>query len=243
MNHNKPAKEKVYEGTTKVVYKGVEEYTLVQFFKDELQVGPDKVVTIAGKGVINNSISAHLMSRLEMIGVENHLIEKINMREQVIQLVDLFPIQVIISNVAAGRYVTDFGIEEGFVFDSPVIDFRMKNSKLNYPVLTESQLVNFGWAYEEEIKIIKEKALRICDFLTGLFSGINIRLVDARLEFGRVFNGEDFLMMLADEISPDTCRLWDIDTNEKLDFEGAMNDIDNAPKIYQEVAKRLGLNT
>lgn len=235
-------REKIFEGSNKIIYKGDEEFTLIQFFKDELQENHDSPTkTISGKGVINNTISEYIMRQLDNIAIDNHFIERLNMREQLIQMVDLIPVQVTVSNLAAGKISRNFGIEEGTVFEKPVIDFSIKNSKLGYPSVNEEQIIAFNWSDREELAKVKQLALRINDFLTGLFLGIGIRLVDIRMEFGRVFSADEMVIMLADEISPDTCRLWDIETNEKFGFEHALSDDDNPGKNYQEIAKRLKL--
>lgn len=233
----KQNKVKIYEGDTKIIYQGIEEFTLIQFFKDDLRISPEETIIISGKGVINNSISAYIMNCLDMVGIENHLIEKLNMREQLVQLVDTFPVKVIVTNIATDRYVRDFGIEEGYVFEKPMIDFRFKSSI--FPVVNETQIINFNWMMKEELDNLKKAALRINDFLVGFFAAIGIRLVDCSLEFGRVFNGEEFVIMLVDEISPDTCRLIDMNNNQKLDFEFASENPDKATTIYKEIAKRL----
>ena len=154
---------------------------------------------------------------------------------------DVFPIQLSISSLASGRYVIDFGMEEGFVFDSPIIDFRIKNTDLNYPVINEHQIDVFSWLNKKEISNLKKVAIRVHDFLTGVFAGVGIRLVDIKLEFGRVFNGEDYIIMLTDEISPDTCKLWDISSNEKLCYEIVETNPDHVMHAYQEVLKRLNI--
>ena len=230
-------REKIYKGSTKTLYQTDEDHALIMSFEDNLKYqDKEDGISISGKGVINNSISAHIMQHLDMIGIDNHLIKKSNMRQQLVQFVDVYPIQVHICSVACGRYVTDFGMENGFVFESPVVDFRVKNKELNYPVINESQIVSFGWLTKRELKELKITATRIYDFLSGLFAGVKIRLVDTKLEFGRVFTGEDFTTMLVDEISPDTCRLWDMDSNEKLCFEAKKEDI---IRTYREVLERL----
>jgi phosphoribosylaminoimidazole-succinocarboxamide synthase len=183
------------------------------------------------------------MQKLELIGVETHFIQKNNMRQQLIQFVDVYPVQIYVSSLASGRYVTDFGMEDGFVFDSPIIDFRVKNGDLNYPIINEHQIYSFSWLSEKEIKNLKKVAIRVHDFLTGLFAGIGIRLVDIKLEFGRVFNGEEYIIMLTDEISPDTCKLWDMYNNEKLCYEIAETNPDLIISAYQEVLKRLNIKT
>ncbi|KAJ6644986.1 Phosphoribosylaminoimidazole-succinocarboxamide synthase [Pseudolycoriella hygida] len=179
------------------------------------------------------------MSKLDMLGIDNHLIEKINMREQLIQSVDVFPIQTIVSSVACGRLVQDFSLEEGYVLDCPIIDFRVKGRELKYPIINEHQILNFGWLTNTELQEVKKKAIRIYDFLSGLFIGIGIRIVECILEFGRVFNGEEFIVMLADEISPDNCRLWHINNNEKLGIELMYVDQEKGIKSYQIITNLL----
>ena len=236
-------KEKIYTGASKTLYQADEDYALIMSFNDTLKLQDKSSVVISGKGVINNSISAFLMQKLELIGVETHFIQKNNMRQQLIQFVDVYPVQIYVSSLASGRYVTDFGMEDGFVFDSPIIDFRVKNGDLNYPIINEHQIYSFSWLSEKEIKNLKKVAIRVHDFLTGLFAGIGIRLVDIKLEFGRVFNGEEYIIILTDEISPDTCKLWDMYNNEKLCYEIAETNPDLVISAYQEVLKRLNIKT
>jgi phosphoribosylaminoimidazole-succinocarboxamide synthase len=236
-------KEKIYTGASKTLYQADEDYALIMSFNDTLKLQDKRSIVISGKGVINNSISAFLMQKLELIGVETHFIQKNNMRQQLIQFVDVYPVQIYVSSLASGRYVTDFGMEDGFVFDSPIIDFRVKNGDLNYPIINEHQIYSFSWLSEKEIKNLKKVAIRVHDFLTGLFAGIGIRLVDIKLEFGRVFNGEEYIIMLTDEISPDTCKLWDMYNNEKLCYEIAETNPDLVISAYQEVLKRLNIKT
>jgi phosphoribosylaminoimidazole-succinocarboxamide synthase len=236
-------KEKIYTGASKTLYQADEDYALIMSFNDTLKLQDKSSIVISGKGVINNSISAFLMQKLELIGVETHFIQKNNMRQQLIQFVDVYPVQIYVSSLASGRYVTDFGMEDGFVFDSPIIDFRVKNGDLNYPIINEHQIYSFSWLSKKEIKNLKKVAIRVHDFLTGLFAGIGIRLVDIKLEFGRVFNGEEYIIMLTDEISPDTCKLWDMYNNEKLCYEIAETNPDLIISAYQEVLKRLNIKT
>lgn len=231
--------KKIYKGTSKSLYSSDEEYTLIMSFDDGMRIEKDKIINFSGKGVINNSISSCLMQKLDMIGIETHLIKKNNMRQQSIQYVEAYPIQVRVSTIASGRYVKDFGMEDGFVFDSPMIDLCIKNKDLDYPIINESQIINFNWLNKKEISSIKNQAIRIHDFLSGLFSAVQIRLVDIKLEFGRVFNGDDFLIMLIDEISPDTCRLWDMETNEKMCYELAKDSPEKIIPAYQEVLRRI----
>ena len=234
-------KEKIYTGSSKTLYQSDEDYALIMSFNDTLKLQDKSSIVISGKGVTNNSISAFLMQKLDLIGVETHFIQKNNMRQQLIQFVDVFPVQLHVSSLASGRYVTDFGMEDGFVFDSPIIDFRVKNGDLGYPIINEHQIYSFSWLSNKEIADLKKVAIRVHDFLTGFFAGIGIRLVDIKLEFGRVFNGEDYMIMLTDEISPDTCKLWDMHNNEKLSHEIAEINPDLVINAYQEVLRRLNI--
>jgi phosphoribosylaminoimidazole-succinocarboxamide synthase len=236
-------RNKLYQGSSKTLYQVDEDFTLIMAFNDSHRLENGDVINIAGKGVINNNISAFLMNRLEMIGIENHLMEKVNMREQLIQFADILPFKLSISTVACGRYVTEFGIEEGYVFDGPIIDYRIKNSILNYPVTNEHQILSFGWLTKEEMTHLQTKSIRIFDFLAGLFIGLGLRLVECNLEFGKVFNGEESILMLTDEISLDNCRLWDIHTNEKLSFESAIKGVESASNAYQNVMQRFNVLT
>lgn len=235
-------KEKIYKGTSKTLYQSEEDYALIMSFDDSIKKANKKIINISGKGVINNNISAYIMQQLDMIGVENHFIQKNNMRQQLVQFVDVYPVQVHVCTIACGRYVTDFGMEDGFVFESPIIDFRVKNKDLSYPIINEEQILSFGWLSKKELRDLKNKAMRVHDFLSGLFATAGIRLVDIKLEFGRVFNGEDFITMLIDEISPDTCKLWDMETNEKLCYEIVEDDPEKILPAYQEILGRLNIN-
>lgn len=235
-------KEKIYKGTSKTLYQSEEDYALIMSFDDSIKMENKEIINVSGKGVINNNISAYIMQKLDMIGVENHFIQKNNMRQQLVQFVDVYPIQIHICTIACGRYVSDFGMEDGFVFESPIIDFRVKNKDLSYPIINEEQILSFGWLSKKELRDVKNKTMRVHDFLSGLFATAGIRLVDIKLEFGRVFNGEDFISMLIDEISPDTCKLWDMETNEKLCYEIAEKEPEKILPAYQEVLNRLNIS-
>lgn len=234
-------KDKIYEGSEKIFYSAEEEFALIEFFKDSTKLSSGEIVESSGKGVLRNSISAHLMQRLDMAGIDNHLIDKINMREQLIQMVDMIPMQISVSYLANGRYITEFGLEEGYVFDRPMIDYYFKTADRLLPSCNENHIMNMCLLTTYEIDAIKKITLRAADFLAGFFAASGIRLVEARFELGKVFTGEEFIMMLADEISPDSCRLWDLNSNQKLDFEAIAEKPDNAVKIYKEVAKRIGI--
>lgn len=240
-NVQKFPKDKIYEGSEKIFYSAEEEFALIEFFKDSTKLPNGEVVESSGKGVLRNSISAFLMNKLDMAGIDNHLIEKINMREQLIQMVDMIPMQISISYLACGRYITEFGLEEGYVFDRPMIDFYFKTADRLLPSCNENHIMNMCLLTSYEIEAIKKITMRAADFLAGFFASSGIRLVEATFELGKVFTGEEFIMMIADEISPDSCRLWDLDNNKKLDFEAIIENPDNAVKIYKEVAKRIGI--
>lgn len=232
-------REKLYEGAHKILYESGEELSLVQFFKDDHVLENGEIIEISGKGILKNKISSTIMSHMDIACIDNHFIEQLNMREQLVQLVDIVPVHVSVSNIASSRYSKEFGIEEGYVFDTPMFDFRIKSKECKNPVTNEQQIEVFCGMTSEEVKELKQASIRVNDFLTGLFSAIGIRLVECTLEFGRVFDGEQFSLMLADEITPDNCRLWDMNSNNKLDFEYASLHPDTAILVYQEIAKRL----
>jgi phosphoribosylaminoimidazole-succinocarboxamide synthase len=236
-------RKKLYEGKAKVIYEGPEPGTLVQYFKDDTTAfNAQKKDVISGKGVLNNRISAHIMTRLETLGIPTHFIRSINMREQLVRKVEIIPIEVVVRNIAAGSLSKRLGIQEGTVLPRPLIEFYLKNDELGDPLITEDQIYAFGWADPYEIDEICMLAWRINDFLSGLFSGVGLRLVDFKVEFGRLFGEFDELyILLADEISPDSCRLWDMKTNEKLDKDRFRQDLGGVIEAYQEIAKRLGL--
>lgn len=229
---------KLYQGSSKSLYRLDNEYSLLMSFNDHLKIG-NTLTEIPGKGVINNSISSFIMQKLNLIGIDTHFIKKINMRHQLIQCLDILPIQLHICTVACDRFIKDFGIEEGVVFEKPIIDFRVKNKELNYPIINESQIINFGWLDEEELSDLQKHALRVHDFIYGMFAGAGIRLVDCKLEFGRSLDFDEPYFFLTDEISPDNCRLWDFETNEKLCFEAINDGVDKVTPAYKEVMHRL----
>ncbi len=235
-------RSKIYEGSSKIMYQSDDESeTLIQFFKDDMLTPDGSTIHVAGKGIIKNTISAFIMERMGLASINTHFIEKLNMREQMVKLVEIVPVHVCVSNIAAGRYVSGFGIEEGYVFDTPMIDFRVKNREKNYPVINEQQLINFGWIDDSEIDELIHIAFRVNDFLTGLFAAVGIRLVESNIEYGRIFDGFDTHFIVADEITPDNCRLWDMETNEKIDFEYAMSTPEKALSVYNKISDRFKL--
>jgi phosphoribosylaminoimidazole-succinocarboxamide synthase len=232
----------LYEGKAKVLFEGPEPGTLVQYFKDDATAfNNQKKGTIAGKGVINNRISSFIMQRLNEIGIPTHFIKTLNMREQLVRKVEIIPLEVIVRNVAAGSFSKRFGIEEGKPMPRPLIEYCYKDDSLGDPFVSEEHILNFEYAELFELEEVRGQALRINDFLTGMFSAIGIRLVDFKIEFGRFIDGNVMSVLLADEISPDSCRLWDMRTSEKMDKDRFRYDMGNVEQFYQEVARRLGV--
>ncbi|GFO80388.1 phosphoribosylaminoimidazolesuccinocarboxamide synthase [Methyloceanibacter sp.] len=237
-------RRRVYEGKAKILYEGPEPGTLVQHFKDDATAFNNKKHdTIEGKGVLNNRISEYIFERLNEIGVPTHFMKRLNMREQLIREVEIIPLEVVIRNVAAGSLSTRLGLEEGTTLPRSIVEFYYKADELNDPMVSEEHITAFGWASPPELDDMMSLALRINDFLTGLFLGVGIRLVDFKIEFGRLWEGEQMRIVLADEISPDCCRLWDIETQNKLDKDRFRRDMGGLVEAYQEVARRLGLHT
>ena len=235
-------RRRIYEGKAKVLFEGPEPGTLVQYFKDDATAfNNQKKGVITGKGVINNRISEYLMTRLGEAGVPTHFLRRLNMREQLVREVEIVPLEVIIRNVAAGSLAKRFGIVEGTPLPRSIIEFTYKSDELGDPMVSEEHITAFGWATPQEIDDIIALSLRINDFLSGLFLGVGLKLVDFKLEFGRLFENEEMRLVLADEISPDSCRLWDIKTNEKLDKDRFRQDLGQVAEAYQEVARRLGI--
>lgn len=237
-------RRRVYEGKAKVLYEGPEPGTLIQHFKDDATAfNAKKHALIEGKGVLNNRISEYIFQRLGEIGVPTHFIKRLNMREQLIREVEIIPLEVVVRNVAAGSLATRLGLEEGLQLPRSIVEFYFKADALNDPMVSEEHITAFGWASPQEIDEVMQLALRINDFLVGLFLGIGIRLVDFKVEFGRLWDNEQMRIVLADEISPDCCRLWDVHTNDKLDKDRFRKDLGGVLEAYQEVAKRLGVLT
>tara|TARA_Y100001970_G_scaffold279622_1_gene387284 strand:- start:657 stop:1439 length:783 start_codon:yes stop_codon:yes gene_type:complete len=232
--------KKLYEGKAKIIFSSADKNLVIQHFKDDASAfNNQKKASIEGKGILNNRISEHILSALKDVGVENHLIKRLNMREQLIDFVDIIPIEFVVRNIATGSLTKRLGIEDGTILNKPLIEFCYKNDKLGDPLVAKEHIEVFGWASLTEIKLITDKCLRINDFLQGMFRGINIKLVDFKLEFGK--RKSDGKIILADEISPDTCRLWDADTDRKLDKDRFRKDLGDIVEAYQEVARRLGI--
>jgi phosphoribosylaminoimidazole-succinocarboxamide synthase len=236
-------RRKVYEGKAKILYEGPEPGTLIQHFKDDATAFNNKKHDkIEGKGVLNNRISEYLFLKLGEVGVPTHFIKRLNMREQLIREVEIIPLEVVVRNVAAGSLATRLGIDEGTPLPRSIVEFYYKSDKLEDPMVTEEHITAFGWATPQEIDDVMSLALRINDFLSGLFLGVGIKLVDFKCEFGRLWENDVMRIILADEISPDCCRLWDIETQNKLDKDRFRRDLGGLVEAYQEVARRLGLH-
>ena len=235
-------RRKIYEGKAKDLYEGPEPGTLVQYFKDDATAGDGaKHEILDGKGVLNNRISEYIFTKLNTLGIPTHFIRRINMREQLIKEVEIIPLEVVVRNVAAGSLVKRLGLEEGTQLPRSIIEFYYKDDALHDPMVSEEHITAFGWATPPELDDIMSLAVRVNDFLTGLFMGVGIQLVDFKIECGRLYEGDTMRIVLADEISPDNCRLWDSKTNEKMDKDRFRRDLGKVEEAYQEVAKRLGI--
>ncbi|MFT8735924.1 MAG: phosphoribosylaminoimidazolesuccinocarboxamide synthase [Zymomonas mobilis] len=235
-------RRQIYEGKAKILYEGPEPGTIIQYFKDDATAfNAQKKGMISGKGVINNRVSEHIFTLLSGIGIPTHFIRRLNMREQLVKQVEIIPIEVVIRNVAAGSLSKRLGIEEGTQLPRTIIEYYYKDDALNDPMVADEHIACFGWATQEEMHDIADMAIRVNDFMSGLFAAINIRLVDFKLEFGRIWENDYSRVLLADEISPDGCRLWDMVTNEKLDKDRFRQDLGGEVEAYQEIARRLGL--
>lgn len=236
-------RKKLYEGKAKILYEGPEPGTIVQHFKDDATAfNNKKQAVLEGKGVLNNRISEHIMENLNRIGVPTHFIRRLNMREQLVREVEIIPLEVVVRNVAAGSISQRFGLPEGEALPRTIVEFYFKDDALGDPLVSEEHITAFNWASPQDIDDMIALALRVNDFLSGLFTGANIRLVDFKLEFGRVYDQNDMpRIILADEISPDSCRLWDLTSGEKMDKDRFRRDLGNVTEAYAEVARRLGI--
>jgi len=235
-------RKKVYEGKAKILYEGPEPGTFVQYFKDDATAyNAEKRDVIEGKGVLNNRLSEFFMKGLAEIGVPTHFIKRLNMREQLIRQVEMIPLEVVVRNIAAGSISKRLGIAEGTALPRPIIEFYLKDDALGDPMVSEEHIAAFGWASQQDMDDIVALALRVNDFLSGCMLGVGIRLVDFKLEIGRIWDGDFHRLVVADEISPDSCRLWDIETGQKLDKDVFRRDLGSLTDAYTEVARRLGV--
>ena len=230
-------KELLYEGKAKKVYATDDPQQLIVAYKDDATAFNGlKKGTITGKGVINNQMSNLLMQRLEQAGVPTHYIQELSPRETLVKKVSIVPLEVIVRNIAAGSFSKRYGVEEGVVFDAPTLEFSYKNDDLGDPLINSSHALALKLATPEELETIRKYALQVNDFLKQLWSECGVILVDFKLEFGRLADGT---IVLADEISPDTCRFWDQATGEKLDKDRFRRDLGHVEEAYEEVMRRL----
>ena len=236
-------RKKLYEGKAKILYEGPEPGTIVQYFKDDATAfNNQKKAVLEGKGVLNNRISEFIMEHLNRIGVPTHFIKRLNMREQLVREVEIIPLDVVVRYIAAGSIAKRFGLSEGDPLPRSIVEFYYKDDALEDPMVSEEHITAFNWATTQDIDDMLAMSLRVNDFVSGLFSAVGIRLVDFKLEFGRIYDQNDEpRIILADEISPDSCRLWDMDTNEKMDKDRFRRDLGNVTEAYAEVARRLGI--
>lgn len=235
-------RKKIYEGKAKILYKGPQPNTIIQYFKDDATAfNNKKFAVINGKGVLNNRISSFLMEKIKHLGIPTHFIKRLNMREQLVHAVEIIPIEVVIRNIAAGSICKRFNLKEGEALPRAIVEYYYKSDELNDPLVSNEHITAFEWANSNELEDIFNMSLRINDFLIGVFSSIGIKVIDFKLEFGRFYKDENLEIILADELSPDNFRLWDNKTNKKLDKDRFREDLGNMKEAYQEVAERLGV--
>ncbi len=230
-------KEQLYEGKAKKVYATEDPDLVIVSYKDDATALDGlKKGTIAGKGAINNRMSNFLMQLLEKEGIPTHFVEELSDRETVVKKVSIVPLEVIVRNVSAGHFAQRYGVPEGSVFDEPTFEFSYKNDDLHDPLLNDSHALALKLATRKEIDTIRAMALKVNEVLKAFFLGLNVRLVDFKLEFGRLADGS---LVLADEISPDTCRFWDATTGEKLDKDRFRRDLGGTEDAYNEMMRRV----
>ena len=234
--------KKLYEGKAKIIFATSDKNLVIQHFKDDATAfNNQKKDVIDGKGILNNRISEHILTNLNQVGIKNHLVKRLNMREQLIQYVEIIPIEFIVRNIATGSLTKRLGIEEGTVLEYPLVEYCLKNDELGDPLISKEHIMTFKWMDDFEIDFVNNELARINDFLQGMFRGVGIKLVDFKVEFGRLEKNGKKDIILADEISPDTCRLWDATTDKKLDKDRFRKDLGNLVEGYQEVARRLDI--
>ncbi len=230
-------KEQLYEGKAKKVFATDDPNLYIVDYKDDATAfNGQKKGQIAGKGVINNVMSNHMFQLLEQQGVPTHFVEQLSERETVVKKVSIVPLEVIIRNISAGSFAKRYGVEEGIVFKAPTIEFSYKNDDLGDPLINDYHALALGLATEAEINEIKAMAFKVNEVMKDYFDHLNVTLVDFKLEFGKTSDGK---IILADEISPDTCRLWDKTTGEKLDKDRFRRDLGGVEEAYQEIMRRV----
>lgn len=229
--------KQLYEGKAKKIFEtDKQEILLVSYKDDATAFNGIKKGTILGKGIINNKVTNYMMRLLEKAGIPTHYIEEISERETLVKKVSIIPLEVIIRNVSAGSFAKNYGVEEGIIFDEPTIEFSYKNDNLGDPLINSYHAIALKLATKEEIEIIKKYAFKINEEMKKFFISINVKLIDFKLEFGKLADNK---IVLADEISPDTCRFWDATTNEKLDKDRFRRDLGNVEGAYKEMMKRI----
>mgnify|MGYP003607152424 CR=1 FL=1 len=236
-------RKKVYEGKAKILYEGPEPGTLIQYFKDDTRPTAEdaKPAAIEGKGVLNNRLSEFFMNGLNAIGVPTHFIRRINMREQLVRMAEIIPLEIVVRNFAAGGLSERLGIPEGMPLPRPIVEYYYMDDRLSSPLVAEEHIVAFGWASQQDLDDMIALALRVNDFMSGVMLGVGVRLADFRIEVGRIWEGDFMRLIIADEISPDSCTLWDL--------RGLGDKGDGAPAaepgpladVYAELARRLGV--
>ena len=235
-------REKIYEGKAKILYKGTEKNTAIQYFKDHATAFNNlKKSTIEGKGIFNNKISEHIFIKLNQIGIKTHFIKRLSEREQLIHMVEIIPLEFIVRNIATGSLTKRLGITDGTVLSKPLLEYSYKNDELGDPLVAREHIAEFNWASSAELDLINNQCLKINNFMQTMFKNVGIKLVDFKLEFGRINIDGKKEILLADEISPDTCRFWDVVSEKKLDKDRFRKDLGNLIQAYQEVAERLGI--
>ena len=235
-------RKQLYEGKAKIIFEGPEADTLVQYFKDDATAfNAQKKDVIKGKGVLNNYISEHIMTAVGDLGIPNHFIARLSDREQLIRKLEIIPIEVLVRNYFAGSLSKKFGVKEGTPLNDTLIEYCLKSDELGDPHISSEHILNIGLCSFDELELIDEYSLRINDILRGIFYSIGINLIDFKLEFGICKKTKE--VILADEISPDTCRLWDLKTNKKLDKDRFRRDLGDVEGAYQEVLERLNIKS
>ncbi|MED3552873.1 phosphoribosylaminoimidazolesuccinocarboxamide synthase [Cytobacillus praedii] len=228
----------LYEGKAKKIYETNDENIVWVEYKDSATAfNGEKRASITGKGHLNNEITSLLFSKIKELGIDSHFIKKVSDTEQLVKKVEIIPLETVVRNISAGSFSKRLGVEEGAPLVRPIVEFYLKDDQLGDPLLTEDHIEVLTLASKEEVAILKEKALKVNNVLSELFKELGIRLVDFKLEFGKDQEGQ---ILLADEISPDTCRLWDIETNEKLDKDVFRRDLGNLTDAYENILARLG---
>ena len=235
-------REKIYEGKAKILYKGTEKNTAIQYFKDHATAFNNlKKSTIEGKGIFNNRISEHIFIKLNQIGIKTHFIKSLSDREQLVNMVEIIPLEFIVRNIATGSLTKRLGITDGTILTKPLLEYSYKNDELGDPLVASEHIDEFNWASSDELDLISNQCIKINNFMQTMFKNVGIKLVDFKLEFGRANIDGKKEILLADEISPDTCRLWDVVSEKKLDKDRFRKDLGNLIQAYQEVVDRLGI--